>query len=215
MGVSSPVSPKQRLGTADRVGEVTHHTTDASSVRGPRDRTVRAIGDKWRSRPSGADEERRSASCSGATGDRGRIAHHYEEQAEVGLHSACRKALGVWRTDSAPALRLPAGSPFRPSPNTPAVPESATMLVSPACGTPPVRNRSSTEFRARQGAAVHAACAGTTLHAERHRTQDNPAFVLRPRSDDPVPASLHETLHLSGISATKKILSLCFHSERG
>ena len=29
-------------------------TTDGSSVRGPRDRTVRAIGDKWRSRPSDA-----------------------------------------------------------------------------------------------------------------------------------------------------------------
>ena len=35
--------------------QVTHHTTDVSSVREPRDRTVRAIAEKWCTRPSDAD----------------------------------------------------------------------------------------------------------------------------------------------------------------
>ena len=44
--------------------------------------------------------KRQSASSSGATGDQGRMAHHYEEQAEVGLHSACRRGLRA-RSESA------------------------------------------------------------------------------------------------------------------
>ena len=58
MGVTWPVSAKWRQGTADRVGGV-HGELITRLTRRPfvglRDRTVRTIGEMWRSRPSDAD----------------------------------------------------------------------------------------------------------------------------------------------------------------